>query len=172
MQSTRSNAILEIAVYVALVAISAAIFLGTLGLPVSNREPLGSASIPQAVSVLVALMCLVLMARAIRVLRAERDAAPAPQPADAADGGGEAAPSYRRRFDLALGVFGLALAFTFLLQARLVPAEFLIGGFLGLGFLLLNRFRLKAVLPSVVIAVVVALVTTYVFKSFFYIDLP
>ncbi|GAB5377321.1 MAG: hypothetical protein AcusKO_37830 [Acuticoccus sp.] len=170
MQSTRSTAILEIAVYAALIFVSAAIFIGTIGLPVSNREPLGSASIPQAVSVLVALMCLVLMARAIRVLRAERDTAPAPPPG--ADEGGEAAPTYRRRFDLALGIFGLALVFTFLLQVRLVPAQFLIGGLLGLGFLLLNRFRLKAVLPSVVIAVAVAVATTYVFKSFFYIDLP
>lgn len=163
MQNDRSTARLEIAVYGVLILVALAVFVGTLGLPVSNREPLGSSSVPQAVSVIVALLCLTLMARAIRVLNAPHpDAPPAP------DGEGV----YRRRFDLALSLFGLALVFAFLLEQRLLRADILTSAFLALGFLILNRFRPRAWIPSLVLAVVLGVATTYVFKNFFYIDLP
>ncbi len=161
----RATAVLEILVYGAIVIVCAAIFAASLGLPSSNREPLGSASIPQAVSVIIAVLCAILLARAVAVLRAARTPA-------AAEPAAPQSPAYRPRYDLAIGIFVLALVFAAVLQQRLVPANILIPAFIGLAMWMLNRFRLRALLPSLAIAVGVGLATTYVFKNFFYIDLP
>lgn len=166
MPNSRSTAILEIFVYGAIILIAAAVFINAMGLPVSNREPLGSASIPQIVCVLIALLCAILLLRAVATLRATSAGASA-RPA-----GESAAPSYVRRYDLSLALFVLAIAFTIILQERWVKAEILTPAFLTAGILILNRFRPRSIIPSVVIGVVIGLVTTYVFKNFFYIDLP
>lgn len=164
MPNQRATAILEIFVYGGILIICAAIFTASLGLPSSNREPLGSASIPQAVSVIIALFCVILLGRAVSVLRAAR--------AQAASEPAASAPAYRRRNDLALGIFALAVVFAAVLQQRFLPANILVPAFLGLAMWMLNRFRMRALLPSLIIAVGVGLATTYVFKNFFYIDLP
>lgn len=166
MSNARSTAILEIVVYGVIILIAGAVFINAMGLPVSNREPLGSASIPQAVCVLIAFLCAILLLRAVATLRTTRADVPA-KPS-----GAEAAPSYVRRYDLSLALFVLAIAFTVILQERWVKAEILTPTFLTAGILILNRFRPRSIIPSVVIGVVVGLATTYVFKNFFYIDLP
>jgi len=166
MPNARSTAILEIVVYGVIILIAGAVFINAMGLPVSNREPLGSASIPQAVCVLIAVLCAILLLRAVATLRAtstEASARPASE---------TTAPSYVRRYDLSLTLFVLAIAFTVILQERWVKAEILTPAFLTAGILVLNRFRPKAIIPSLLIGVVVGLATTYVFKNFFYIDLP
>ena len=163
MTERQSAATLELLVYGAILFAAVAIFWATLDLPASRREPLGSSSIPQAVSAIVGVFCLILMIRSVRVLRAGGAPASPPEKGD---------NSYRRRYDLALGGFVLAIVFAFLIQARWVPAEILTPVFLGTGMLMLNGFRRRAILPSLVIAVVVGLATTYAFKNFFYIDLP
>lgn len=164
MSDKPTTARLEILVYAVLLCIVTAVFWSTLDLPASTREPLGSAAIPQAVSLIIAIFCLILI---LRALRAQRDAATAPAAETATP------PSaYRQRTDKAVICFGLALVFAFALDQRLVNAAMLTPAFLLAMMLVLTGFRPRSILPSVVIALIVGITTTYVFKHFFYIDLP
>ncbi len=171
MSDKITTARFELFVYAVLLCIVTAIFWSTLDLPTSTREPLGSASIPQIVSVIVAIFCIILI---LRSLRAQRAAAAAPATeADALQSVEAKAPSaYRRRTDKAAICFGLALVFAFALDQRLVNAAILTPAFLLALMLVLQGFRPRSILPSVVIALLVGITTTYVFKHFFYIDLP
>ncbi len=164
MSDKPTTARLELLVYAVLLCIAIAVFWSTLDLPTSTREPLGSASIPHIVSVIIGIFCVILI---LRALRAQRDAAAA-----LASESVTTPPAYRRRTDKALVCFGLALVFAFALDQRLVNAAILTPAFLLAMMLVLKGFRPRSILPSVVIALMVGITTTYVFKHFFYIDLP
>lgn len=174
MLSKRFDAIAEIAIYCLLQVIAAAVFWASLSLPASLREPLGSASIPQGVAVIVAILSLILMVKAVVELRSDR----APEAMAASSHAEDAAPpaedgaGYRRRYDLALAMFVMAIAFTVVLEQRWIRAEILAPTFLCAAILILNRFRPRSILPALVVGVGVGLAATYVFKNFFYIDLP
>lgn len=170
MSDKPTTARLELFVYAVLLCIVTAIFWSTLDLPTSTREPLGSASIPQIVSVIVAIFCVILILRSLRAQRTA--AAPAAEP-EAVETVDVTAPSaYRRRTDKAAICFALALIFAFALDQRLINAAILTPAFLLAMMLVLQGFRPRSILPSVVIALLVGITTTYVFKHFFYIDLP
>lgn len=164
MSDKPATARLELLVYAVLLCIAIAVFWSTLDLPTSTREPLGSASIPQIVSVIIGIFCVILI---LRALRAQREAAAALGPESVT------APSaYRRRTDKALICFGLALVFAFALDQRLVNAAILTPAFLLAMMLVLKGLSLRSIFPCIVIALIVGISTTYVFKHFFYIDLP
>lgn len=168
MSDKHAAARLELSIYAVLLCIVTAIFWSTLDLPASTREPLGSATIPQVVSVIVGIFCVILM---LRSWRAQRGARP-PSAVTPQTQAGEGPPAFRSRTDKAAICFSLAVAFAFVLEQRLVSAAILTPAFLLALMLVLQGFRLRALLPSVVIALIVGIGTTYVFKNFFYIDLP
>ncbi|WP_223476609.1 tripartite tricarboxylate transporter TctB family protein [Oricola indica] len=163
MNDKRSSGWFEVAVYSALLFIVVSIFWSTLSLPASTREPLGSASIPQIVSVLIGLLCVILIWRTLAEMR------PAADPTAEAE---DEAVSHRRRTDKAAICLGIAIAFAFALQQRLLDAVILTPAFLLALMLVLNGFRPRTILPSVAIALIVGITTVYAFKNFFYIDLP
>ncbi|AQZ50897.1 tripartite tricarboxylate transporter TctB family protein [Martelella mediterranea] len=163
MNDKQSSGWFEIGVYSVLLCVVASVFWSTLGLPASTREPLGSASLPQIVSVIIGIFCVILIWRALAAMRPAVGRTPAPN---------DEAVSHRRRTDKAAICLGIAIAFALALQLRLLNAAILTPAFLLSLMLVLHGFRPRTILPSVAISLIVGIVTVYAFKNFFYIDLP
>ena len=171
MSEKETTAYLEIGVIGLVVLIAAALFWDSLGLPESLREPLGSATIPQVVCVIVIVFCGILLIRSVRVVTAERE-----QRTRETDEPGEMIKGeksiYRRRGDLAVQVFLIAVAYVALIQTKWVSSMILTPLFLGSAILTLNEFRKNAIIPAILIALVIGLGTNFLFTDFFYVDLP
>ena len=166
MSKERSSAILEIVFALGLVVVVAAVFWNSLSLPKSLREPLGSSTVPQIVCVIIALFCIVLIVRSVRVLvtsgtepSTKRPEAVAVQP-------------HTPRPALAVAVFGLAVVYVALLQTRSIPTSVLTPALLGASILLLNGFRRAAILPTAVVALAVGITVPLIFSGFFQVNLP
>lgn len=169
MKPESQNAIIELALYLLFSAISVAIFFNARTLPTSTREPLGSATMPQIVSVIILVICAALSLRAVAELRRgmARNAphAPAPDPAPGR-------PREVKRYGLATCLLIYSIAFVGLLQMRIVPARFLAPLFLFLCIWTLLRFRKRSLLPAALVAGVIGYGTSEVFSHIFYINLP
>lgn len=163
MPESSRNALTEIAVSVILAAIATAFFINSLGLPVSTREPLGSGSIPRVICGCIILFCLLISIRALRTLKADGTIAVPKK---------QTAPAHRKRTDLSFKLIALSFLYIGILQTRLVPNEIVSPLFLFVAIQVLNGFNRKALIPSVLLALTVGLVTDYLFTDFFYIDLP
>lgn len=163
MNDKQSSAWFEIGVYSVLLCVVASVFWSTFSLPASTREPLGSASVPRIVSALIGILCVILIWRALAAMRPAAGRTFAPD---------DDAVSHRRRSDKAAICLGIAIAFAFALQQRLLNAAILTPAFLMSLMLVLNGFRPRTILPSVAISLIVGIATVYAFKNFFYIDLP
>lgn len=169
MSKTEIDGLLEAGFGLLVIVVALAVIVDSLGLPVSVREPLGSASVPRVVCGLVIMFSLVLVARGVRAFRGARRGREALAPGDAAPG--PPAP-YRRRTDLGLVMLVLAIAFVASMQTRAVSSVILIPAFLFAGILVLNGFRGRTVLPAILVAVLLGAATHYTFRDFFYVDLP
>lgn len=167
MSEQRNTAILEIVVCTALIAIAAAFIVDSLGLPESLREPLGSARIPQIVCATIIIFCASIIWRALGTLRAAKASVPqASARVERAD------QSHGRRYDLSFGIFVLGVAYVFLMQTRAVGSAIVTPLFLILGMLLLTGFQRRYWPAAIGIGLVVGLGTHFLFKDFFYVDLP
>ena len=171
MTEKEKTAFLEIGVISLIILIAGALFWDSLGLPESLREPLGSATIPQIVCVIVVFFCTILITRSVKIITGER--AKRSRETDSLHPTmAETQPTYRRRGDLAVKVFLIAVAYVALIQTQWVSSKILTPVFLGIAILTLNEFRKTAIVPAVVIALVIGLGTNYLFTDFFYVDLP
>lgn len=167
MSQRETSAILEISISILFVVLAAALFVDSLDLPESLREPLGSSSVPQVVCLLVIGFSVALIFRSARIVVKERA-----RRATNASASSPQAPLFRKRLDLAAKVFVGATIYVALMQTRLLPSELLTPLFLGSSIIMLTEFRRSALLPAIVVAIVIGLGTNYLFTDFFYIDLP
>ena len=121
MSELETTAYLEIGVTGLIVFIAGALFWDSLGLPESVREPLGSATIPRIVCAIVIVFCAILITRSVKVIASER--AKRTTDADVSSG---AEPGkklvYRRRGDLAVQVFIIAVAYVALIQTQWISS--------------------------------------------------
>lgn len=163
MQIKLSATTLEIVVALILIGFSALIYYGTLELPAPRFEPLGSASVPQGLAVIMAVLCGVWLARSVLMLRQSQPAASeTDEPADMP----------KRHPYLAAAVFVVTIVFVAVMDLGLLG--FNIAGILYMtviGYLLTHRNVRQ--LPWVVgYALVLVTLCDYVFTQFFYINLP
>lgn len=167
MSKERSSAILEIVFALGLVVVVAAVFWNSLSLPKSLREPLGSSTVPQIVCVIIALFCIVLIVRSVRVLVTSGTEPSTKRPEAVA-----AAQPHTPRPALAVAVFGLAVVYVALLQTRSIPTSVLTPALLAASILLLNGFRRAAILPTAVVALAIGITVPLIFSGFFQVNLP
>jgi putative tricarboxylic transport membrane protein len=120
-------------------------------------DPLGSAAVPKSIALILAVLAVVILARALVAL-------PWP-PREAPDG-------YRPRPDIAVGIVLLAIAYIAVMHLRLVGFELATIGFLIGAAALLGRLERKTLALGVVSAFLIGIGATWLFTRFFFIDLP
>lgn len=120
-------------------------------------DPLGSAAVPKSMGSLLAMLALIILARAFVAW---------PWPPR------ERPTEYRPRPDIAFGIVVLAIAYVGVMHLRLVGFELATIGFLIASAALLGRLDRKTLALGVVSAVVVGVGATWLFTRFFFIDLP
>lgn len=158
MEGSRREPLADILFAVAVLALAGIVWWGTSALPPPRYEPLGSAALPRALAVIMALLGLVLLGRVWSA--GPRRAAPAVE------------PGFRPRPWLAIGVLAVLVAYVVLMDLRLlgfVPASILALVLIGAMLTGFDRRRLPWLLGFVVLLVVAV---QLVFTRVFYIDLP
>ena len=120
-------------------------------------DPLGSAAVPRGIALLLALLALVILARALVAL---------PWPT------GKAAEGYRPRPDIAAGIVLLCLAYIGLMQLRVLGFQMATILFLIAAAALLGRLNRTTLALGVVAALAIGIGGTLLFTRFFFIDLP
>lgn len=166
MSDEVQSAKIEICLYAFFSFIAFAVIINAMSLPAPTREPLGSGALPQAVSVIVILLCGALALRAGGVLKNARKAT------EVKTNEAQAMVKSKFRYDRAAAIFAYALIYVALQQSRLVSSGLLTPIFLGFCIWTLQGFNKKAILPMIAVAVVLGYGTSEVFKQIFYIDLP
>ena len=158
MQS-QVNPKFEIAMSVGLILFSILVFYFSLELPEPEYEPLGSAALPQGLSVIMSLLSFVVILRAIPRLKTY-DVKVDPNP--------EVIP----RPLLSIAIFILTLIFIGVLDFGILG--FLPAGIIYLsviGYLMTNREMKR--LPWVIgFSIILTVSSFYIFTKLFYIDLP
>jgi hypothetical protein len=171
MSSEETTAFLEISIIGLIVLVATALIWDSIGLPESLREPLGSATIPRVVCVIVIFFCAILIVRSVKSILSERAKRTGVKGSTKQTIAAEA-PAFRRRGDLAIKVFLIAVAYVALIQTKWVSSMILTPLFLGSAILMLNEFRRTTIIPAILIALVIGLGTNFLFTDFFYVDLP
>jgi len=143
----------DIAVALAFIVICAAFLFETRGLPPGSFEPLGSAPVPQATSILIILLCLIVIVQALR--------RPATDDAAGDD----------RLLDAGIVVL-LTVGYVAAVHLRLATFAVITSVYLIATIGWLVRFR-RRLLPAVgLTAVIVGFGCQYVFTRIFVVDLP
>lgn len=144
----------------AIMAVCAAVFLGTLSLPAPSFEPLGSAAFPRAISVMIAVLCIPLLLRPpLKRL--------GPGAADEPDQDGTA-----RDPMMSVWLIVAAFALAALMAMRLVKFAVLATAFLFVTMTILTRFKLRAMPFHLAIAAALGFGIDYLFTNILIIDLP
>ncbi len=151
---------LDIGVSAFLIVASAAIYVETLDLPPPVYDPIGPAAFPRALSVIIGVLALAVMASAIR----------GPSLAAAKDEGRPL--SYRPRPDLALGSVLLTAGYVALLAFRTFSFAVVTTVYLVVLIMLLFKFERRRLPAAVLLAALVGFGCDYIFTQFFFIDLP
>lgn len=120
-------------------------------------DPLGSAAVPQGIAIVLAVLAGIAALRAALGLQGRA---------------ARRAPDYRPRPDVAFGILALAILYVGVMQFRLVGFEVATIGFLALASALLGRMDRRTLVAGLAIALVLGIGGTWLFTSFFYIDLP
>jgi putative tricarboxylic transport membrane protein len=153
--------LVDICFAVAMLVFAGIVWWGTADLPPPRYEPIGSAALPRALALVMALLSLIVLARAYARQRA-RSGARTPT----------AGAGFTPRPLLAIGVFVVLVLYVLAMDQRLlgfIPASIVaftvIGG-------LLTGFSLKRLPWLLGFVVVMVMAIWLVFTRFFYIDLP
>ncbi|MEZ5862753.1 MAG: tripartite tricarboxylate transporter TctB family protein [Geminicoccaceae bacterium] len=134
-----------------------AFLLGTIGLPDSPYEPLGPASFPRGIAVILAILAALVLLRGAR-RRGTR--------------AGGARPTWSKGATLAVATYGLTILFGLALSSGWIGYRIGSIVFLLAATMLLAGAR-RGMLPiALALAVVLGLGTHFVFTSIFVVDLP
>lgn len=120
-------------------------------------DPLGSAALPNAIALVLAVLAALVLLRAVA-------AHPFPALARPKD--------YRPRPDIALGIALLALAYVAAMEYDILSFRTATVLFVALASALLGRFDPRVASVGVVVALVVGIGGTYLFTHVFFIALP
>lgn len=182
-------ALTEICFVVFVTVLALAVFISSLSLPVSLREPLGSSTMPQIVCGIVILFCIILLIRSLRLVVHERrmraskhhageggfstaGGAPASDMAAGTPEDPGTATSLPPRGKTAIAIFLLAIAYAAVLETRQIPAYLLTPVILFMSIYALNDFRRASIIPTLIIAAVVGTSVPIIFTDFFNVNLP
>ncbi len=158
MEGSRREPLADILFAVTVLALAGIVWWGTASLPPPRYEPLGSAALPRALALAMALLGLVLLGRAWAGRRL--------QAAPASDLG------FRPRPWLAAGVLAVLVLYVASMDLRLlgfVPASILALVLIGAMLTGFDRRRLPWLAGFVVVLVIAV---QLLFTRVFYIDLP
>lgn len=156
----------DIALAVAILAFSALVYWQVLGLPPPRYEPMGSAALPKALSVIMAALAMLLLVRALW----GRSSADAGDEA-AAEKSATAPAGVVKRPWLAFATFCATAAYVAALDAKLLNYPLATIVYLGGTSLLLTRGDWRQWRWIAAFAVGMALACYFVFTRIFYIDL-
>jgi putative tricarboxylic transport membrane protein len=153
--------LVDICFALAMLVFAGIVWWGTADLPPPRYEPIGSAALPRALAAVMAVLSLIVLARAL-----------ARQQARGTDRTSMAGSALRPRPLLAIAVFAVLVLYVLAMDQRLlgfIPASIIaltvIGG-------LLAGFSLKRLPWLLGFVVVMVMAIWLVFTRFFYIDLP
>lgn len=162
----------EIGVCTLIIGVCIIVLWQAASLPPGSFEPLGSAPVPQATAGIVIFCCLLVMAGAVRRIRQQSGEETETPPVNAAIRHHVKDEFVGRSPYGALVMLGATIAYTVLLQSRLIPFGVLTFVFLLLVIWALNNFRRRSLLPSTLTAIVFGFGTQFIFTRVFVIDLP
>jgi putative tricarboxylic transport membrane protein len=156
----RADLLLALAVW----AVSAAAYYGAALLPPPQFDPLGSAAIPKAIAVILAILAAIILGRRCLILRTAP--APAAKPVNEKD---VPAPL---RLGIALASIAIIIAYVGVMDIGLlgfreatVPFVILLGG-------AMSRFRRSTMMVLVPLSLAIAIGFAWLFSGALYIDLP
>ena len=149
----------DIVFALAVIALSVVVYVGAMDLPPAYWEPLGSAAVPQALSVIMSLLSLRVLIRAGLALRTH---VPKPRTDE----------GFKRRPMTAAGMFVLCVLYVAAMDSGLLGfIEATIAFLIALGVLFTRAQRSQ--LPWIAgFAVVIAVANYFVFTQILYVDLP
>lgn len=147
----------EIGVSALIIVICVVVIYESLDLPPGSFEPLGSAPVPQATAGLIILLCLIVIASAIRRRSAE--------PFDQEDTIPDEPVS-------ALLLAAATILYVLVLHLRLVGFGPLTAFYLFIVISALERFQPKALFAAAIIGVLFGFGIQYLFTQIFVVDLP
>lgn len=159
MQRGVSNPKADIVLAIAIILFSVVIYVAAMDLPPAHWEPLGSAALPQALSVIMALLSLYVMIRAIRALKTY---APAKAKQE----------EFQRRPKAAVGMFLLCVAYVGVMDLGILGFVEATIAFLMALCLLFTRAERKHIPWIIGFALVIAFGNFLIFTKFLYVDLP
>lgn len=151
----------DIGLSIFLIVVCSLILWETRKIPPGVFEPMGSAPMPQAVAGLIILVSLVIMARAVLILRRN------PPPATLADDE-EAHP----RPLLATGLLGITVLYVLVMAFNLTSFRIATTVYLFVTISLMSGLRLKAMPLALFIGLLMGFGCQYVFTRIFVVDLP
>lgn len=134
-----------------------AFLVGSIGLPDSPYEPLGPASFPRGIAVILALLAALVLARGAR------------RRSIGATGAGL---TWSRGASLAVGTYALTILFGLALSSGWIGYRISSIVFVFVATMLLASARKSMVPIALALAIVLGLGTHFVFTSIFVVDLP
>lgn len=149
----------DIGVALFLVVVCSAVLIESRKIPPGSFEPLGSAPVPQATAGLIILLALVVMGRAVLVLRRGRTSV-------AEDPGFQPRP-----LDAAL-TFALTVVYVLVMAFRLLPFAWITSLFLFVAIGFLVRFERRLLPAAAVVGALMGFGCEYLFTRVFVVDLP
>jgi hypothetical protein len=157
----------EIGFAIFLIIFSIVVFWETLDLPPGSFDPVGSAGFPRVVSVAIGVFSIVILIRAVlKVFIGSKKATVSESQQTAVS------PTFRPRYDLALGFYALSLAFAAVLALRWISFAISTALFLFISIGMLTRFYYKRLPVVILIALVIGFGCQYIFTQVFVLDLP
>jgi hypothetical protein len=157
----------ELGLSIFLIILSIVIFWETLDLPPGTFDPVGSAGFPRLISVFIGVLSLVILTRAVRRISVGSKKASASKSQQTA-----VPPTFRPRYDLALGFYALSLVLVSVLALKLISFAICTVLFLFTSIGMLTRFYYKRLPVVILIALVIGFGSQYIFTQVFVVDLP
>jgi len=164
-QETSSKVELGFSIF--LIVFNIVVFWETLDLPPGTFDPVGSAGFPRIVSVAIGVLSLVILIRAVRRIVVGSKKATVSESQQTA-----VSPTFRPRYDLALGFYALSVAFASVLALRWISFAISTALFLFISIGMLTRFYYKRLPVAVIIALVIGFGCQYIFTQVLVLDLP
>jgi Tripartite tricarboxylate transporter TctB family len=148
----------DIGVCLFLIVVCCAILVEAAKLPPGSFEPMGSAPIPQATAGLIIFLCLVVMAKAARMMmRGEVTGAADEHPP--------------RRTDAAV-IFAMTVVYVLLMQLRVAGFALITAAFLFIAIAFLTRFARRSLPLAALVGLIMGYGCQYIFTQVFVVDLP